>query len=70
MLGYTLAQIGLDMGDDPALRASQFVDGISEEDHPHMVAHVRQHLASDTSSSFELVLDLILDGLVRLDSGR
>lgn len=70
VLGYTLAQLGLNMGDDPEARANEFVDGISEADHPHMVAHVRQHLAGDTSSSFELVLDLILDGLVRLDAER
>jgi hypothetical protein len=31
------------------------------------VAHVQQHLSGDSTSSFELVLDLILDGLVRLD---
>ncbi len=70
VLGYTLQQLGLNMGDDPEARANEFLAGISETDHPHMVAHVRQHLAGDTSSSFELVLDLILDGLVRLDSER
>jgi len=70
VLGYTLQQLGLNMGDDPEARANEFLDGISETDHPHMVAHVRQHLAGDTSSSFELVLDLILDGLVRLDTER
>lgn len=70
VLGYTLQQLELNMGDDPEARATEFLAGISEADHPHMVAHVRQHLAGDTSSSFELVLDLILDGLVRLDAGR
>jgi AcrR family transcriptional regulator len=70
VLGYTLQQLGLNMGDDPEARAIEYVDSISEADHPHMVAHVRQHLAGDTSSSFELVLDLILDGLVRLDAER
>jgi hypothetical protein len=35
-----------------------------------MVAHVRQHLDGNTASSFELVLDLILDGLVRLNASR
>jgi AcrR family transcriptional regulator len=68
VLGYTLQQLGLNMGDDPEARANDFLAGISEADHPHMVAHVRQHLAGETSSSFELVLDLILDGLVRLDA--
>ncbi len=68
VLGYTLQQLGMDMGDDPEARAREYLAGISEADHPHMVAHVRQHLDGDTSSSFELVLDLILDGLVRLDA--
>ena len=68
VLGYTLQQLGMDMGDDPEARAREYLDGISEVDHPHMVAHVRQHIDGDTSSSFELVLDLILDGLVRLDA--
>jgi AcrR family transcriptional regulator len=70
VLGYTLQQLGMYLGDDPEARAIEYVSGISEADHPHMVAHVRQHLAGDTSSSFELVLDLILDGLVRLDAER
>lgn len=69
VLGYTLQQLGMDMGgDDPEARAREYVAGISEADHPHMVAHVRQHIDGDTSSSFELVLDLVLDGLVRLDA--
>jgi AcrR family transcriptional regulator len=70
VLGYTLQQLGMNIGDDPEARANEFLSGISDADHPHMVAHVRQHLAGDTSSSFELVLDLILDGLVRLDAER
>ncbi len=70
VLGYTLQQMGLYMGDDPEARANEFVNGISQTDHPHMVAHVQQHLAGDNASSFELVLDLILDGLLRLDAER
>jgi len=70
VLGYTLQQLGMNVGDNPEERANEFLSGISETDHPHMVAHVHQHLAGDTSSSFELVLDLILDGLVRLDVER
>ena len=68
VLGYTLQQLGMNMGDGPTARANEYLAGISEADHPHMVAHVHQHLAGDTSSSFELVLDLILDGLLRLDT--
>ena len=71
VVGYTLQQLAMDMGgDDPDATAREYLAGISEADHPHMVAHVRQHGDGDTSSSFELVLDLILDGLVRLDATR
>ncbi len=70
VLGYTLQQLGMNMGDDPEARANEFLAGLSPAGHPHMIAHVQQHLAGDTSSSFELVLDLILDGLVRLDAER
>jgi hypothetical protein len=53
--------------DDLDTVAHEYLAGLDAETFPHMVAHVHQHLAGDTSSSFELVLDLILDGLVRID---
>lgn len=68
VLGYTLQELGMDMGDDPEARVQAFLDRTPAETYPHMVAHVHQHLEGDTAPSFELVLDLILDGLVRLDS--
>ena len=71
VLGYTLQEIGMtraNAGPDPTAKAHEFLDGISAETYPYTVAHVQQHLNGDTSSSFELVLDLILDGLVRLDA--
>jgi AcrR family transcriptional regulator len=68
VLGYTLQQLGMALADDdPEAKAQEYLAGIDTGDFPHMVAHVRQHLDGDTASSFELVLDLILDGLVRLD---
>lgn len=71
VLGYTLQQLVLSMGDDdPTASAQAFLDSLARERHPHMIAHVRQHLDGDTASSFELVLDLILDGLVRLARAR
>jgi len=56
--------------DDPEATAERYLVGISAATYPHMAAHVRQHLDGDTASSFELVLDMILDGLVRLDAPR
>lgn len=67
VLGYTLQQLGMTVGaGDAEATARGFLDGLGA-DFPHTAAHVRQHLDGDTASSFELVLDLILDGLVRLD---
>ncbi|MEL7207478.1 MAG: TetR/AcrR family transcriptional regulator C-terminal domain-containing protein [Actinomycetota bacterium] len=74
VVGYTLQELGMALppGDDTAVdaRAREYLAGLSSERHAHTIAHVHQHLAGDTSSSFELVLDLILDGLVRLDEER
>lgn len=66
VLGYTLQELGMDMGEDPEQTARDYQTGIAA-DFPRMAAHVQQHLDGDTSRTFELVLDLILDGLVRLD---
>ncbi len=70
VIGYTLqeqamAYVAPDGNADEVAHA--FLAGISAENHPHTVTHVQQHLDGDTASSFELVLDLILDGLTRLD---
>jgi AcrR family transcriptional regulator len=71
VVGYSLQEIGMtrDRG-DPVGTAEQYLADISNGKYPYMVAHVRQHLEGDTASSFELVLDLILDGLVRMDAAR
>lgn len=67
VLGYTLQERGLTMGhDDPEATARTYLTDI-EGDFPRMAGHVRQHLHGETGPSFELVLDLILDGLVRLE---
>lgn len=68
VLGYTLQEQAMASGlaaGDASETAQAFLDATSESDFPHTVAHVHQHLDGDTSSSFELVLDLILDGLRR-----
>jgi AcrR family transcriptional regulator len=68
VLGYALQELELTMGgDDPAAAIQRFLGSVDPVEHRHMVAHVHQHLDGETAKSFELVLDLILDGLVRLD---
>ena len=68
VLGYTLQELGMNMGDEPETTARDFQQAIVT-DFPLMAAHIQQHLDGDTSRTFELVLDLILEGLVRLDRG-
>jgi AcrR family transcriptional regulator len=70
VIGYTLQEqamaYALPAGGDAEALARSFLAGIDAEDHPHTAAHVQQHLDGDTARSFELVLDLILEGLSRL----
>ena len=71
VIGYTLQEQAMayvmpNDGDAEAV-ARSFMDGLSEDEAPYTITHVRQHLDGDTASSFELVLDLILDGLAQLD---
>jgi AcrR family transcriptional regulator len=70
VIGYTLQEqamaYALPPDGDAEDLARSFLAGIDNGDHPHTAVHVQQHLDGDTASSFELVLDLILDGLVRL----
>ncbi|MEO1065206.1 MAG: TetR/AcrR family transcriptional regulator [Actinomycetota bacterium] len=73
VLGYTIQQIGMADAlplDDAETIARDFIATLEPEAFPRMIAHVHEHLAGKTESSFELVLDLILDGLVRLDAER
>ncbi len=68
VLGYTLQQLGMALDtEDLHGKARAFMSGLSPDTYPYMVAHIQEHLEGQTASSFELVLDLILDGLVRLD---
>jgi AcrR family transcriptional regulator len=71
VIGYTLQEQAMAYlvpadADADAL-ARSFVDALAPDEFPHTVVHVHQHLDGDTAPSFELVLDLILDGLTRLD---
>ncbi len=69
VIGYTLQEQAMayivPAGGDPDALARSFMEGISADDLPHTVAHIQQHLDGDTARSFDLVLDLILDGLTR-----
>ncbi len=71
VLGYTLQELAMefDKSDDASTIIEEFLESVSADAHPHTIAHVHQHLNGDSGSSFELVLDLILDGLVRLPGG-
>ena len=69
VLGYTMQELGLAAAtQDLETDAATFRDQLPPDDFPHMIAHIDQHLAGDTGHSFELVLDLILDGIVRLSA--
>jgi AcrR family transcriptional regulator len=73
VLGYTLQELEMTLDDDAEggdAKAQEFLAGIAAETHPYTIAHVHQHLDGETSSSFGLVLDLILDGLTRLNESR
>lgn len=73
VLGYTLQELGMTLDkerENSDSKAEEFLAGVAADTYPYTVAHVRQHLDGETASSFELVLDLILDGLVRLDESR
>jgi AcrR family transcriptional regulator len=68
VIGYTLQEQAMAyvMPDDDAdAVARSFMEGLSADEFPHTIAHVQQHIDGDTASSFELVLDLLLDGLAR-----
>lgn len=74
VLGYTLQELAMTLDrrytEEPDEVAKEFVASLPAEDFPHTIAHVHQHLDGETESSFELVLDLILDGLSRMAAAR
>lgn len=74
VIGYTIQDVGMTAmatsadPDDPMALAYEFLANTPAEVYPHTVAHLHQHLNEDVPSSYELVLDFILDGLVRLNT--
>lgn len=72
IVGYTLQNQAMEIGlADPEATMKAFLALLSPDDHDHVINHVEQHQRGETGSSFELVLDFILDGLQRTngDSG-
>lgn len=72
VLGYTLQEQLMAVDHryqlDPEGLAREFIASLDGDEFAHTIAHVHQHLDGATESSFEIVLDLILDGLVGLDA--
>ena len=68
IVGFTAQQHTFVMEPEQlAAAASDFLDGLSPTDSPHVIAHVHSHMHDDsTTSAFEFGLDLILDGLHRM----
>ena len=68
VLGHAMQQIGMELGRaDMEGAATTFMAGLSPEIHPHTINHVQQHIDGHEGNSFDVVLDLILDGLLRLN---
>jgi AcrR family transcriptional regulator len=70
ILGFTLWQLGHGIVDTEHLRelAAEFFRRFGPEEYPYLREHADQHFAgfgSGEKGAFELVLDLILDGLAR-----
>ena len=71
ILGFTLWALGHTMDvEDPAAFAASFVEQLQAEGYSNLVEHVEQHLAEVGRAGpgeFEFKLDLILDGLKRME---
>lgn len=70
ILGFTLWQLGHGIADAEQLRelAAEFFRRFGPEEYPYLREHAEQHFAgfgSGGKGAYELVLDLILDGLAR-----
>ena len=70
ILGFTLWQLGHGIVDAEHLRelAAEFFSRFGPDEYPYLREHAEQHFAgfgSEGKGAYELVLDLILDGLER-----
>lgn len=72
ILGYTLQEQGMNFDKEEPVAAKAIIDeylgSLSADTHPHSIAHIHQHIDGESGRSFEFVLDLILDGLQRVNS--
>lgn len=62
VIGYVLQNVLLDFDPEGEWR-DRIDDLVSTERHPHVLAHIQQHLSGDHGPSFDYVLDLIVDGI-------
>lgn len=68
IVGFTAQQRTFTIGaDELEVAAKGFLGELSADEHPHVIAHVHEHLSPTPAgtSAFEFGLDLILDGLHR-----
>ena len=71
IMGFTLWELGMDLGSRQDLQAlgRAFLAQLPAETYPSVAAHIHHHLAPprpDDQGSFAFALDLLLDGLARL----
>ena len=66
--GFTVEQLGFRaIEDELSERAQEFMAGLDESEFPYLIEHVRQHFdGTERHDEFELVLDMLLDGLEEL----
>lgn len=67
VVGTVEQTLSFQMPDDPEAAMAQFLAATPEDEYPHLVEHVRYHAEEGTvdEDDFELLLDVILDGLER-----
>lgn len=64
VLGYTMQEQAFTFEGDEDAAAAEFLAGLDPAEFPHLIEHVRAHLAGQAPDvGFEFVLDLILDSL-------
>ena len=73
IMGFTLwvGSFSVDTSKDLASLASSFLEDFPAEQYPYLAEHIEQHITEsghDGVSDFEFVLDLILDGLERMQA--
>jgi AcrR family transcriptional regulator len=73
IMGFTLwvGSFSVDTSKDLASLASSFLKDFPAEQYPYLAEHIEQHITEsghDGVSDFEFVLDLILDGLERMQA--